>query len=441
MDKVRNAVVDLLVQVEQDQSYSTISLKKVIEQQKWTAKDKGLLTELFYGTIQRKMTIDFYLAPYIQKAKKIQPWVKQLLRISIYQMVFLDKIPDHAAIFEAVQIAKKRGHQGIAKFVNGVLRNFQRNDLRSFEEIKDADERMSVQYSIPKWMYQLFKQQYGVEQAQQISESILTAPSVSVRIQPNYLSQEQVKQLLEEEGVQTRESMLSNRCLIVEEGNIFQSKAFEQGLITIQDEASSLVAQVANLQPANKVLDTCAAPGGKTTHIASYLDPSKGGQVDALDLYEHKLKKIQENAKRLQVEDCISMKVLDARTVHEVYPTESFDAVFVDAPCSGLGLVRRKPDIKYTKELKDLKSLEKIQLEILISASKMVKSKGSLVYSTCTINKSENRELVNQFLKMNPEFGIEPIGQRIHKDTEDITILPSDFNSDGFYICKLIKKS
>ena len=141
------------------------------------------------------------------------------------------------------------------------------------------------------------------------------------------------------------------------------------------------------------------------------------------------------------MENCISMKVLDARTVHEVYPTESFDAVFVDAPCSGLGLVRRKPDIKYTKELKDLKSLEKIQLEILISASKMVKSKGSLVYSTCTINKSENRELVNQFLETNPEFEIEPIGKWIHKDTEDITILPSDFNSDGFYICKLVKKS
>ena len=441
MDKVRKAVVDLLVQVEQDQSYSTISLKKVIEQQKWTAKDKGLLTELFYGTIQRKMTIDFYLAPYIQKTKKIQPWVKQLLRISIYQMVFLDKIPDHAAIFEAVQIAKKRGHQGIAKFVNGVLRNFQRNDLRSFEEIKDTDERMSVQYSIPKWMYQLFKQQYGVEQAQQISESILTAPSVSVRIQPNHLNQEQVKQLLLEEGVQTRESTLSNRCLIVEEGNVFLSKTFEKGIITIQDEASSLVAQVANLKPTNKVLDTCAAPGGKTTHIASYLDPSKGGRVDALALYEHKLKKIQENAKRLQVDDCISMRILDARNAQEAYPTESFDAVFVDAPCSGLGLVRRKPDIKYTKSLKDLKSLEKIQLDILLSASKMVKSKGSLVYSTCTINKAENRELVNQFLEENPAFEIEPIGKWIHKDTEDITILPNDFNSDGFYICKLVKKS
>ena len=441
MDKVRNAVVDLLVQVEQDQSYSTISLKKVIEQQKWTTKDKGLLTELFYGTIQRKMTIDFYLSPYIQKAKKIQPWVKQLLRISIYQMVFLDKIPDHATIFEAVQIAKKRGHQGIVKFVNGVLRNFQRNDLRSFEEIKDTDERMSVQYSIPKWMYQLFKQQYGVEQAQQISESILTAPSVSVRIQPNHLNQEQVKQLLLEEGVQTRESTLSNRCLIVEEGNVFLSKTFEKGIITIQDEASSLVAQVANLKPTNKVLDTCAAPGGKTTHIASYLDPSKGGRVDALDLYEHKLKKIQENAKRLQVDDCISMRVLDARNAQEAYPTESFDAVFVDAPCSGLGLVRRKPDIKYTKSLKDLKSLEKIQLDILLSASKMVKSKGSLVYSTCTINKAENRELVNQFLEVNPAFEIESIGKWIQKDTEDITILPNDFNSDGFYICKLVKKS
>ena len=227
----------------------------------------------------------------------------------------------------------------------------------------------------------------------------------------------------------------------MEEGNVFLSKAFEQGIVTIQDEASSLVAQVANLQPTNKVLDTCAAPGGKTTHIASYLNPSKGGRVDALDLYEHKLKKIQENAKRLKVDDCISMRVLDARNAQEAYPTESFDAVFVDAPCSGLGLVRRKPDIKYTKSLKDLKSLEKIQLDILISASKMVKSKGSLVYSTCTINKAENRELVNQFLEENPAFEIEPIGKWIHKDTEDITILPSDFNSDGFYICKLVKKS
>ena len=141
------------------------------------------------------------------------------------------------------------------------------------------------------------------------------------------------------------------------------------------------------------------------------------------------------------MDDCISMRVLDARNVQEAYPAESFDAVFVDAPCSGLGLVRRKPDIKYTKSLKDLKSLEKIQLDILISASKMVKSKGSLVYSTCTINKAENRELVNQFLEENPAFEIEPIGKWIHKDTEDITILPNDFNSDGFYICKLVKKS
>ena len=441
MSNVRDICVELLTNVEKNQAYSTVAFQNVLQKHKLDARDRGLLTELFYGTIQRKLTLDFYLKPFIEKQKKMELWVLSLLRMTVYQMAYLDRVPDHAAIFEAVQIAKKRGHQGIAKFVNGVLRNFQRNDLRSFEEIKDTDERMSVQYSIPKWMYQLFKQQYGVEQAQQISESILTAPSVSVRIQPNHFSQEQVKQLLLEEGVQTRESNLSNRCLIVEEGNVFLSKAFEKGIVTIQDEASSLVAQVANLQPTNKVLDTCAAPGGKTTHIASYLESSKGGRVDALDLYEHKLKKIQENAKRLQVDDCISMRVLDARNVQEAYQAESFDAVFVDAPCSGLGLVRRKPDIKYTKSLKDLKSLEKIQLEILLSASKMVKSKGSLVYSTCTINKAENRELVNQFLEVNPAFEIEPIGNWIHKDTEDITILPNDFNSDGFYICKLVKKS
>lgn len=440
MNKVRTIAVDLLTKVEQNQAYSTVSLQQVFEKQQLSVKDRGLLTELFYGTIQRQLTLDYYLQSYLQKAKKIDGWVRALLRMSVYQLVYLDKVPDHAVLFEAVQIAKKRGHQGIAKFVNGVLRNIQRNGVGDFEEIKDVRERVSVQYSMPLWIVELLEQQYGWDTAVEVCQSLLTAPHLSVRIQAKETTPENMIQQLAEEGIVATASDLSPRALLIEEGNIFQSAAFRKGLVTVQDEASSLVAQVGLLEPGDRVLDTCAAPGGKTTHIASYLDVQQGGKVIALDLHEHKLKKIRENAQRLNVADRIEMYALDARQVSERFEAASFDAVFVDAPCSGLGLMRRKPEIKYTKKLEDLHKLQQIQLDILDKAAKMVKETGRLIYSTCTINQSENDAVIHQFLDKHPEFKLDSLANIGRHHQETVTILPQDYQSDGFYICRLLKK-
>ena len=255
------------------------------------------------------------------------------------------------------------------------------------------------------------------------------------------MSVEEVQTLLREERVMVQESKLSPRAVIVEEGDLLGSKAFKDGIVTVQDESSSLVAQVGKLQPGYKVLDTCAAPGGKTTHFASYLVAEEGGLVEALDLHENKLRKIHQNAKRLGVEDRIHTHALDARKVGELFEKESFDAVFVDAPCSGLGLMRRKPDIKYTKNSEDLTKLQIIQLEILASVATMVKNSGKLIYSTCTINKSENEEVVLKFLANHPDFELQPIEEfGCTNENPMLTILPHEYHTDGFFIARMVRK-
>lgn len=440
MDKVRNTAVDLLLRVEKEGAYSTVMLQQAIEKQSFSPQDRGLLTEIFYGTLQRKLTLDYYLAAFVKKMKKIDPWVLQLLRISVYQMVYLEKVPDHAILYEAVQIAKVRGHQGTAKFVNGVLRNMQRQGIPSLETIASDMERASVRYSIPVWILELLQEQYGTQKMHAVAESLLTPPSVSIRIQDIHTTQEEMMQRLAQEGVQTRPSELSECALVVVEGSIFTTDAFRDGLVTVQDEASSLVALVGHLHPGDHVLDTCAAPGGKSTHMAAYLDASSGGSVVSLDLHVSKLRKIRQNAERLHVEDRIFPKALDARHVEEAFEAESFDAVFVDAPCSGLGLMRRKPDIKYTKTPDDLTNLANIQREILDAASMMVKRGGTLVYSTCTINQEENDAVVQAFLSRHTEFELDGLGTDTPYHTDTVTILPSDYQSDGFYIARMKKK-
>ncbi len=440
MSDVRDICVELLTNVEKNQAYSTVAFQNVLQKHKLDARDRGLLTELFYGTIQRKLTLDFYLKPFVEKQKKMELWVLSLLRMTVYQMAYLDRVPDRAAIYEAVQIAKKRGHQGIAKFVNGVLRNVQRSGFEGVSSIQDERERLSVEYSMPRWIVDLLFEQYG-EEARAILPSLNSAPHLSVRVQNPNISIEEARALLQMEGITVRPSELSPRAVIVEGGDLLSSEAFNSGMVTVQDESSSLVAQIGQLHPGDKVLDTCAAPGGKTTHFASYLDSSQGGLVEALDLHENKLRKIQQNAKRLGVEDFIHTHALDARKVENLFKKESFDAVFVDAPCSGLGLMRRKPDIKYTKNSEDLSKLNQIQLEILSAIATMVKKGGKLIYSTCTINKGENEEVVRNFLNAYPEFTLQPITEfGCTKENPMLTILPHEYHTDGFFIARMVKE-
>lgn len=446
---VRYLAMEMLEAVEKGGAYSNLELNTVINREKLADHDAGLLTEIVYGTIQSKLTLDYGLSSYLQKPQKLESWVRNLLRLSAYQMAYLTRIPDHAILYDAVEIAKDKGHAGIAKLVNGVLRNVQRKGLKDYREIKDPLERISVGASLPLWLVQLFHEQLGLEKTEKLAFSLLDRPYVAVRVQPNRMDREKARDLLEEEGVLSELSPLSPVGLRITAGKVTQSHLFEEGILTIQDESSQLVALMGELDPEDHVLDACAAPGGKTTHMAAYLDPKQGGKVEALDIHEHKMKLIEQNAARMGVVECIQTHRLDAKEAGTRFAVETFDAVYVDAPCSGLGLMRRKPDIKYNITRADIAALHKEQLAILTATAPLVKRGCRLVYSTCTLAQEENQDTVAAFLADHEDFRIIPATQilasnpdRLNKIvTEEgyIQIYPDDFHTDGFFICVMEK--
>ncbi|XXM73476.1 16S rRNA (cytosine(967)-C(5))-methyltransferase RsmB [Lysinibacillus sphaericus] len=436
---VREAALDVIGAVEKNQSYSNLLLNSVIEKNELPQKDIGLLTELTYGTIQRKLTLDYFLAPFIKG--KLDDWVRQLLRLSLYQIVYLDRIPDRAVLHEAVEIAKKRGHKGISGFVNGVLRSIQRKGVRSPEEIKDPIERVSIETSHPFWLVKRWADQFGLEKTREMCEMNLVAPKQTARVNVTKLSREELIHNLSGEGVEVKPSPVAKEAVQTLRGNLVKTEAYRNGELTIQDESSMLVAHALDLKKDMKVLDACAAPGGKTTHIAELLGGT--GEVQALDLHKHKVKLIDENASRLGLANVFT-ETMDSRKAGEKFKKGSFDRVLVDAPCSGLGVLRRKPDIKYAKKEEDLHSLQKIQLDILSAVAPLLKDGGVLVYSTCTVDKNENEGTVRSFLSDHPEFEAYPLNLpeavQAFKEGNELQIFPQDFGGDGFYISSFIKK-
>jgi 16S rRNA (cytosine967-C5)-methyltransferase len=444
MKNVRETALELLETIEKNQSYSNLILHHAIEKNKVPKKDVGLLTELVYGTLQRKMTLDFYLSPFLQKSKKLEKWVPNLLRLTLYQMEFLDKIPDHAALNEAVEIAKKRGHKGVAGLVNGVLRNIQREGLPSLSNILDPIERVSIETSHPYWLVKRWSDQFGIDKTKEMCELNLLAPTQTARVNQSLITRDEAISLLRAEGFSVEPSAIILESIHCLQGNIASSRAFKEGFLTIQDESSMLVAYALGITENEKILDACAAPGGKSTHIAEKLNGT--GTVFSLDLHEHKVKLIKENADRLRLEN-IEAQALDSRKVGDHFANQQFDRILLDAPCSGLGVMRRKPDMKYTKKEEDLSRLQTIQLDLLKAVSPLLKKDGILVYSTCTVDQEENEAVVRTFLETNPEFegdiswkermpkAIQPLIQ-----SYDLQVFPQDFGSDGFYIAVLRKK-
>ncbi|MFI8686322.1 16S rRNA (cytosine(967)-C(5))-methyltransferase RsmB [Rossellomorea sp. NPDC077527] len=438
---VREAALDVIEAVEKNQSYSNLLLHSVIEKNELPSKDIGLLTELTYGTIQRKMTLDFYLAPFIKG--KLDDWVRQLLRLSLYQLVYLDRIPDRAVFYEAVEIAKKRGHKGISGLVNGVLRSIQRKGLPTLDSIKDPVERVSIETSHPYWLVKRWTEQFGLEKTRKMCETNLIAPNQSARVNTTKISREELVHQLTESGNEVKESPIVPEAVQSLRGNIAKTEAYLNGQCTIQDESSMLVSYALKLEEGLRVLDACAAPGGKTTHIAEKL--SGTGEVQALDLHKHKVKLIDENASRLGLSN-VKTSALDSRKAGEKFEKESFDRILVDAPCSGLGVLRRKPDIKYAKKESDLHSLQKIQLDILSAVAPLLKKDGLLVYSTCTVDRNENEGTVSSFLSDHPDFVSHPLDElpetvRPFLDGDQLQIFPQDFGGDGFFISCFRKKN
>ena len=431
-ERARGVALKVLQEVFEKGAYSNIALNKELQSSQLSQADKSLVTELVYGTVARKITLEWYLAHEIADRDQLDSWVYHLLMLSLYQILYLDKIPNHAIVNEAVNLAK-RG-RGAEKFVNAILRAFLNKPLPDIAAIKRKNKRLSVQYSAPVWLVATLIEEYGQERAEAILASLFIRNKASVRV-TDLSKVDELAQALSAE-----KSDLSPVGLVKASGHFAGSQAFKEGLITIQDETSQLVAPTLQLEGWEEVLDACAAPGGKTCHIASYLT---SGQVTALDLYDHKLTLIEENAQRLGVGQQVRTQKLDARQVAATFGPDRFDKILVDAPCSGIGLIRRKPDIKYNKEAADFDQLQEIQLAILDSVCQSLKKGGIITYSTCTIVRKENQDVIAKFLDRHPNF--EPVA--LTHECSDIVqngcivITPEQYLTDGFFISQVRRKS
>lgn len=400
-----------------DDSYLNLSLNECLKDSQMSRQDKDLCTTIVYGTIQNLLYLQYQLEPYIQ-GKRVKRKIKTILLMSLYQMIFLDKIPEYAIINEAVSLAKKENYHA-GQFVNGVLRNLKRNPLRSYDQLSEK-EKLSIETSHPLWMINMFEKQYGLEKTIKICQEDNEVPSRSARVNTLKTTREE---LLNDNNF--IKSELSKDGLLYQKGNIAQSEAFQKGYVTIQDESSQLVAPLLDVQDNDYVLDMCGAPGSKTTHLAMLMHNS--GKIEVYDLYEHKIKLIEQNCQRLGVKN-VQAHVYDATKLDELYPAETFDRILLDAPCSGLGVLKRKPEIKY-HDSRVMDELIPIQTKLLEKAYYLLKNNGTMVYSTCTINKKENDFMIKQFIDKHADMTI----------LQQKTILNYEYHSDGFFMCKMKK--
>ncbi|MGA8942056.1 MAG: 16S rRNA (cytosine(967)-C(5))-methyltransferase RsmB [Thermoactinomyces sp.] len=446
----RETALDILVLLETRHAYSNLLLNQVLEQSRLDHRDKGLVTELVYGTVQRLNTIDWILDQLLKKGiGSMEPWIRQLLRLGIYQLLYLDRIPERAAIYETVQIGKKRGHKGIAGLVNGVLRSFLRKkqQLIPRRNPRTLTEK-ALTYSCPEWMVKRMEQVYGEEETKAALLSCLKPPKVSIRVNRLKIGRDEfVKQWHETEKGEAEASRVAPEGVLIHQGgNPAHTAWFQEGYCSIQDESSMLVAHALAPQPGMKVLDVCAAPGGKTSHMAEIMQNQ--GQIFACDIHEHKLSLIRSNVTRLGIH-IVSARLQDGTRLHEEFAPETFDAILLDAPCSGLGVIRRKPDLKWSKEAKNIASLVQLQKSLLDSVAPLLRPGGALVYSTCTWEPRENVEQVTAFLKRHPDFALDsrfvkqlpPVVTGTAQTGEAwVQILPHHLMSDGFFISRLVKK-
>ncbi|MBF0710154.1 MULTISPECIES: 16S rRNA (cytosine(967)-C(5))-methyltransferase RsmB [unclassified Gemella] len=428
----------ILINVFLDDAYSNISINKVFSKNNISSKDKKYITQLVYGSIKNKLYIEHIIKRFSKG--RIKPKVRILILMSLYQILKLDKTPDFAAVNEAVKLSKKIFGLHTSKFVNAILRNIIRNIEKIDYVFKDEDEEIIIKYSCPRSLYMILKEQYGKEKAISIVKSFNTTSENSIRINLLKITKSDLINYFEDRGISVKESSVAEDCLLVSSIDITDPK-FQEGYYIIQDEASALVAHALeeNREKTLNILDVCAAPGGKSLHIASLYNNSC---LISCDKYQHKLKLIADNAEKLGITNiCIQQQ--DATELNIEF-LNRFDVIICDVPCSGMGVIKNKPEIKYKVDDSYIRKLTDLQLEILENSIKYLKPEGCLIYSTCTIDKRENEYNINRFLEKNPNFNLENIrlSNQFEKiQTGMIKILPDDYNCDGFFICKLRKNS
>ena len=423
MANARKLAARALIKVENDLAFSNIVLNEILSNSDASDSDRALASAIFYGVLDRKITVDYYLSRLIKTPiQKTAPFTLAVLRSAVYQIKFMDKIPQSAAVNEAVKLIKGSKESRNAGFVNAVLRNLIRTDIELPND--NSVKSLSVRYSCPEWIIKLFVSDYGEETAEKLLIESLNAPPLVIRVNTLKTDRESLKLELKKLGIPCEDGKTENSLIIKRGIEIANCDLYKKGYFHAQDSASQTAVAVLNPKNGERVLDICAAPGGKSFTMAELMENS--GEIIACDLYSQRTGLIEKGATRLGI-NIITAKTADA-TVFDSTLGE-FDCILCDVPCSGLGVLRRKPEIKY-KPQEDFTALEEIQLKILKNAFKYLKKGGKLLYSTCTLRQNENEKLVNCALM---EYN------GLHKMYEH-TFMPHIDKTDGFYCALIVKE-
>ena len=436
----RATALRVLVSCRTNGAWADAALKAQLSRDGLSGPDAALCSRIVYGVMQNRMLLDHYIGAYCsQKPDHLQPPLLDILRIGAYQILYLDKIPDSAAVNESVELAKMNKRGQAAGLVNAVLRKISRNktDLPAIPD-KDAERYLSIRYSHPKWLVKRLVALLGREEAEAFLEADNGVAPMTIQLNPMKTNQEALAEELSRQGVTAKLHDWVPGCLELSgTGDLTALPAFREGKFLVQDGAARLVSLIADVKPGERVLDVCAAPGGKSFSSAFAMEDK--GEIVSCDLHENKLKRILEGAERLGL-SCISTVTADGRDHREEWDGK-FDTVLVDAPCSGLGIIRKKPDTRYKKP-DDLFTLPVIQAAILENAARYVRPGGTLVYSTCTILPEENEQVTDAFLAEHSDFTKEPFAlpAPVGKTDGSLTLWPQRHGTDGFYICRMKRR-
>ena len=436
----RATALRVLVSCRNNGAWADAALKAQISRDGLSGPDAALCSRIVYGVMQNRMLLDFYIGAYCtQKPDHLQPPLLEILRIGAYQIIYLDKIPDSAAVSTSVELAKLAKRGQASGLVNAVLRKLSQNK-KALPPVPERDDvqRLSIQYSHPKWFVKRLVSLLGREEAERFLACDNQIAPITVQVNPLKTTLEALTEELQQAGISVQPHSWVPDCLELSgTGDLAALPSFREGKFLVQDPAARLVSLIAGIRPGQKVLDVCAAPGGKSLSAAFAM--AGNGSIVACDLHENKLKRIQESADRLGV-NIITTQAADGRVFRPEWEA-SFDTVLVDAPCSGLGIIRKKPDTRY-KKADDLFTLPVVQAAILDNAARYVRPGGTLVYSTCTILPEENEQVTEAFLAEHADFGLEPfeLPLPVGKSDGSLTLWPQRHDTDGFYICRMTRR-
>ena len=444
---LREMALEILLEVEKNGAYPNVLLKQTLDKYLYMEKqERAFLTRLVEGAVERKLTLDYYINQVSKTpVNKMKPVIRCIMRMAAYQIFYMDAVPDSAACNEAVKLAQKKGFQTLKGFVNGVLRNLsrQKDEIALPDEAKEPVKALSVKYSVPEWLMEKVMKDYGMEHAKNMFASLYeNVGATTIRVNNSKISTEECAKLLEKEGVHVEKAVyVENALEISGYDSLGFLETFQNGYFQVQDVSSMLVGRAANPKPGDRIIDICAAPGGKSIHVADLLKGT--GHVESRDLTDYKVGLIEENIFRCGFKN-ITAKRADALILDET-AKESADIVIADLPCSGLGVLKKKSDIKYRMTQPQIEELAELQRAILKNAVTYVKSGGTLIYSTCTIAKEENDLQVNWILENLPLQLVSLEGcicEEVLKNQERegvVQLLPGREKTDGFFLAKFQK--